>query len=87
MKEEELYALIDEIIPDHPIALTDIPEVDLYIDQVTEFIDNKLSIHKRHQKDKLLTKTMINNYAKAGILMPPSEKIFPPAYRSLIVAL
>jgi len=42
MKEEELYALIDEIrflIILSP--LTDIPEVDLYIDQVTEFIDNK----------------------------------------------
>lgn len=87
MKEEELYALIDEIIPDHPIALTDIPEVDLYIDQVTEFIDNKLSIHKRHQKDKLLTKTMINNYAKAGILMPPKRKRYSRQHIALLLLL
>ena len=87
MKKEELYPLIDEIIPDQPIALSDIPEIDLYVDQVTEFFEKKLSLQKRHSKDKLLTKTMINNYAKAGILMPPRRKRYSRQHIALLLLL
>jgi DNA-binding transcriptional MerR regulator len=74
LRKEELYPLIDEILPHQPVLLTDIPDIDLYVDQVTGFIEKKLAQQKRHPKDKLLTKTMINNYAKAGILIPPRQK-------------
>lgn len=74
MRKEELYPLIDEILPHQPVLLTDIPDIDLYVDQVTGFIEKKLAQQKRHPKDKLLTKTMINNYAKAEILIPPRQK-------------
>lgn len=87
MKKEEFYSLIDEIIPDQPIALSDIPEIELYVDQVTEFIEQKLSQQKRNSKDKLLTKTMINNYAKAGILMPPRRKRYSRQHIALLLLL
>jgi DNA-binding transcriptional MerR regulator len=74
LRKEELYPLIDEILPHQPVLATDIPDIDLYVDQVTGFIEKKLAQQKRHPKDKLLTKTMINNYAKAGILIPPRQK-------------
>ncbi|NLX01192.1 MAG: DUF1836 domain-containing protein [Syntrophomonadaceae bacterium] len=74
MRKEELYPLIDEILPQQPVLINDIPDIDLYVDQVTGFIEKKLAGQKRHPKDKLLTKTMINNYAKAGILIPPRQK-------------
>jgi DNA-binding transcriptional MerR regulator len=74
MRKDEIYPLIDEILPHQPVLLTDIPDIDLYVDQVTGFIEKKLDQQKRHPKDKLLTKTMINNYAKAGILIPPRQK-------------
>jgi DNA-binding transcriptional MerR regulator len=74
LRKEELYELIDKILPDQPVLLADIPDIDLYVDQVTSFIEKKLAQQKRHPKDKLLTKTMINNYAKAGILIPPRKK-------------
>lgn len=51
----------------------DIPNIDLYMDQVTTFMDEKLQSSKRHEDDKLLTKTMINNYTK-NKLLPPSDK-------------
>jgi len=87
MKKEELFPLIDEIISDQPIALSDIPEIELYVDQVTEFIEKKLSLQKRSSKDKLLTKTMINNYAKAGILMPPRRKRYSRQHIELLLLL
>ena len=51
-----------------------IPDLDLYMDQVTGFMDEHLKKVKRHPDDKALTKTMINNYTKARILPPPVKK-------------
>lgn len=51
----------------------DIPNIDLYMDQVTTFMDEHLKSSKRFDNDKILTKTMINNYSKNDLL-PPSEK-------------
>ncbi len=51
-----------------------IPEVDLYMDQVTSFMEEHLKKTKRSPEDKALTKTMINNYAKNRLLPPRSAK-------------
>ena len=52
----------------------DIPNIDLYMDQVTTFMDEHLRSSKRYEDDKVLTKTMINNYAKNNLLPPPVKK-------------
>mgnify|MGYP000334617862 CR=1 FL=1 len=52
----------------------DIPNIDLYMDQVTTFMEEQLSSTKRYEDDKILTKTMINNYAKNNLLPPPNKK-------------
>lgn len=51
----------------------EIPNIDLYMDQVTTFMDEHLASTKRYEDDKILTKTMINNYSKNNLL-PPSVK-------------
>ena len=52
----------------------DIPNIDLYMDQVTTFMEESLRSTKRYTDDKILTKTMINNYAKNNLLPPPVKK-------------
>lgn len=52
----------------------DIPNIDLYMDQVTTFMDEQLATTKRYPDDKILTKTMINNYTKNNLLPPPNKK-------------
>ncbi|MGN0481317.1 MAG: DUF1836 domain-containing protein [Lachnospiraceae bacterium] len=52
----------------------EVPNIDLYMDQVTTFMDDHLSDVKRYTDDKILTKTMINNYAKNDLLPPPIKK-------------
>lgn len=52
----------------------DLPNIDLYMDQVTTFMDKQLEACKRHDEDKILTKTMINNYAKNNLLPAPEKK-------------
>ena len=57
------------------IRTEDIPDIDLYMDQVTTFMDEKLKNTTRDpEHDKILTKTMINNYAKNKLLPPPVKK-------------
>ena len=52
----------------------DIPNIDLYMDQIPTLMDSQLEASKRHEDDKILTKTMINNYAKNDLLPPPEKK-------------
>ena len=57
------------------IRYEDIPNIDLYMDQVTTFMDERLQATTRNPgEDKILTKTMINNYAKNDLLPPPVKK-------------
>lgn len=56
------------------VQLEKIPGIDLYMDQVTSFMEEELKNTKRNQEDKALTKTMINNYAKNRLLPPPVKK-------------
>lgn len=51
-----------------------LPEIDLYMDQLTTFMEDKLKDERRYPEDKILTKTMINNYTKNHLLPPPVKK-------------
>jgi hypothetical protein len=73
INEKQLFELIDKISTADNIKLSDIPELDLYIGQVEEFLLSKLSHLKRSEKDKILTATMINNYTKDQLLMKPTK--------------
>ena len=64
----------------------DIPNIDLYMDQVTTFMEKKLKSSARHPgEDKILTKTMINNYAKNDLLPPPVKKKYSKEHVLLLI--
>lgn len=69
--EELLKSVLNEI---NDFNLDDIPNIDLYMDQVTTYLNNKFDAARRYEDDKLLTKTMINNYAKSKLLPAPEKK-------------
>lgn len=52
----------------------DIPKIPLYIDQVTSYLEDSFSELKLNEDDKILTKTMINNYVKAQVISSPVKK-------------
>ena len=63
----------------------DIPDIQLYMDQVTTFMDSHLSSTRRYPDDKILTKTMINNYAKNHLLPPPDKKKYSREHMLLML--
>lgn len=69
-----LKSILSDISKITYIEPDDIPNIDLYMDQVTTFMDEHLRSSKRYEDDKVLTKTMINNYAKNNLLPPPVKK-------------
>ena len=72
--DELVQELLERLKKLNYIHTRDIPNIELYMDQVTTFMDQHLSGGKRHDEDKVLTKTMINNYAKNDLLPPPVKK-------------
>ena len=67
------------------IKPTEIPNIDLYMDQVTTFMEENLASTKRHEDDKILTKTMINNYAKNKLLPPPEKKRYSREHLLMLI--
>ena len=72
--DELLDSMLEGISNMDYVRSEDIPNIELYMDQVTSFMDEQLSSSKRYDDDKILTKTMINNYAKNNLLPPPVKK-------------
>ncbi|HIT90524.1 MAG TPA: DUF1836 domain-containing protein [Candidatus Merdenecus merdavium] len=69
---------------DH-IKSEDIPNIELYMDQITTFMDAQLQASKRYPDDKILTKTMINNYTKSSLLPPPEKKKYSKEHILLLI--
>lgn len=67
----------EEIKKFHIPRWEEIPDIDLYIDQVVSLLDKSLSNYIKsdnEKKEKAITKTMINNYVKNGVINPPVAK-------------
>ena len=84
-KEEYIRNLIESLKGVKYITPDDIPNIDLYMDQVTTFMDKHLKSSKRYNDDKLLTKTMINNYTKNELLPPPYKKKYSKEHMYLLI--
>lgn len=74
MDFDKIQEIIAGLGLDEEIQTSDIPELELYMDQVLEFLNNRLKWLKRDPFDKGLTKTMVNNYTKDQLLIPPQNR-------------
>lgn len=73
--EDLLQSILDSLDRINYIKPEDVPDIELYMDQVTTFMGSRLKSSTRYpEEDKILTKTMINNYAKNDLLPPPVKK-------------
>ncbi len=63
----------------------DIPSIDLYMDQLTTFMEDQLGKNRRNDEDKVMTKTMINNYTKNNLLPSPNKKRYSKQHLILLI--
>lgn len=83
--DELFQSLMDRMADLDYIHPEDIPGIDLYMDQVTTFMEQHLEHSKRYPEDKVLTKTMINNYAKNDLLPPPVKKKYSREHMLMLI--
>ena len=84
-KNDVLNSILNSLSKIDYIKPGDIPNIPLYMDQVTTFMDAQLESSKRYEDDKILTKTMINNYAKSDLLPPPLKKKYSKEHLLLLI--
>ena len=80
-----LNSILEELSSLSYVHPGDVPNIDLYMDQVTTFMDEQLASTKRYPDDKILTKTMINNYAKNNLLPSPEKKRYSKEHLLVLI--
>ncbi len=84
-RDDLLNSILESLGRIQHIKAEDIPNIDLYMDQVTTFMEKRLKSTTRSPEDKILTKTMINNYAKNDLLPPPIRKKYSKEHILLLI--
>lgn len=79
MDREQLEALVADAVRDADLSPHEIPSIDLYLDQITSLMTEKLQEGSARFRDRVLTKTMINNYSKDGLISPVKGKKYTKA--------
>lgn len=74
MDRKELDAVIADALNDAELKAEDIPAIDLYVDQIINLVADKQKEGSPRFLEKQLTKTMINNYSKDGVITPVKGK-------------
>ena len=82
---EQLSGLMEFLNSQTHVTPEEIPNIDLYMDQVTTFMEEHLKNTRRYEEDKVLTKTMINNYAKNNLLPPPVKKKYSKEHMLMLI--
>lgn len=83
--DEMIQNILEHISNMAYIKPEDIPNINLYMDQVTTFMEEQLAHSKRYADDKILTKTMINNYAKNNLLPSPEKKRYSREHLLMLI--
>lgn len=81
---KNLDNILGELGIEKNITLDDIPNIDLYMDQVIQLFEGKFDSSKRNEDEKVLTKTMINNYAKGKLFFPIKSKKYSKEHLILL---
>lgn len=74
MNNAELLDIVRDALNDAELKSREIPNIDLYVDQIINLIGEKLKDGSVRYQERQLTKTMINNYSKDGLITPIKGK-------------
>ena len=82
--QENLEEVIMKI---HIPRWNELPKIDLYLDQVVNYLEKYLTQYSANKEDKIITKTMINNYVKQGIMPAPEKKKYSRAHIAYLMVI
>ena len=87
VKMQEQEERIEKVIKHHIPRWNELPEIDLYLDQVVNYLEKYLGILNVNRDEKIITKTMINNYVKLGIMPAPEKKKYNKSHIAYLMVI
>ncbi len=72
--KNEVEGIAREMSRAPQIQPEEIPDLEIYMDQLTTYLDKRLSFYSREAEAPFITRSMVNNYSKARLLPPPVSK-------------
>ena len=76
-----------DIVEFHIPRWEELPDIELYMDQVINFIENNLSIYPFINNEKIITPSMINNYVKLNLIPKPVKKKYNKTHLAYLIAI
>ena len=70
----DITTLRDDIDSWEPVKWEGLPDIDLYMDQVVTYLRRQLALFQDDSEASLVTRSIINNYVKDGIVPRPVNK-------------
>ena len=77
----------EQVMKIHIPRWNELPDLDLYLDQVVNYVERCLGQYKVNKEDKIITKTMINNYVKQGIMPAPEKKKYSRSHIAYLIVI
>ena len=77
----------ETIMKIHIPRWNELPEIDLYLDQVVGYLEKYLEQYNANKEDKIITKTMINNYVKLGVMPAPEKKKYSREHIAYLIVI
>lgn len=84
--EQSLFEFENDLKSFRMMRYDEIPDIDLYMEQVVAFVNRNLSVFSREDEEYQITPSMINNYVKYGIIPPPDKKKYKRRHIAYIYA-
>lgn len=69
-----MKTISQEILNFHCPRWNELPDIDLYMDQLVSILEKNLIIFEELWGEKIITSMMINNYVKQKVVEPPIKK-------------
>ncbi|WHZ31789.1 DUF1836 domain-containing protein [Desemzia incerta] len=84
---EELMQWTADVEKYHLPRWDDLPDIDLYMDQVITLIENYLMIFNPTHDKKIITSSMVNNYVKLKVIPKPIKKKYTKKHLAYLIAI
>ena len=85
--KKELVKLSKDISKFHIPRWEELPDIELYMDQVITFIEKNICISLNESNKKVITPSMVNNYVKLKLIPKPIKKRYNKVHLAYLIAI
>lgn len=84
---EEINQWSDQIQTYHFPRWEELPDFDIYMDQVISLVEKYLSFLSENEEDRIITSSMVNNYVKLHLIPKPEKKRYSRVHIAYLIAI